>query len=26
VIFFADGQISRIRSNETRRAASEIRW
>ena len=26
VIFFADGQISRIRSNEKRRAASEIRW
>ena len=26
VIFFADGQISRIRHNEKRRAASEIRW
>jgi putative ABC transport system ATP-binding protein len=26
VIFFADGQISRIRSNEKRLAASEIRW
>jgi len=26
VIFFADGQISRIRRNEQRRAASEIRW
>ena len=26
VIFFVDGQISRIRSNEKRRAASEIRW
>jgi putative ABC transport system ATP-binding protein len=26
VIFFADGQISRIRRNEKRRAASEIRW
>jgi putative ABC transport system ATP-binding protein len=26
VISFADGQISRIRRNEQRRAASEIRW
>ena len=26
VIFFADGQISRIRRNEQRRAASEISW
>ena len=26
VLFFADGQISRIRKNETRRAAAEISW
>lgn len=26
VIFFADGQISKIRKNETRRAAAEISW
>jgi len=26
VLFFADGQISRIRKNETRRAAAEITW
>ena len=26
VVFFADGQISRIRRNEKRSAASEIRW
>jgi putative ABC transport system ATP-binding protein len=26
VIFFADGQISKIRKNETRRAAAELSW
>ncbi len=26
VLFFADGQISRIRKNETRRAAAELTW
>jgi putative ABC transport system ATP-binding protein len=26
VLFFADGQISRIRRNETRRAAAELSW
>jgi putative ABC transport system ATP-binding protein len=26
VLFFADGQISRIRKNETRRVAAELSW
>jgi putative ABC transport system ATP-binding protein len=26
VMFFADGQISRVRANETRRAAAELSW
>jgi len=26
VFFFADGQISRIRKNESRRAAAELTW
>ena len=26
VFFFADGQISKIHKNETRRAAAELRW
>ena len=26
VLFFADGQISRIQTNETRRAAATLSW
>src|SRR4029450_1177450 len=26
VLFFADGQISKVRTNETRRAAAELSW
>ena len=26
VLFFADGQVTKVRKNETRRAAAELAW